>query len=290
MLDYLPNADHAGLYAALADGEFARAGLDVELQRPSDPSAPLKLLAAGKADLAISYEPELLLARDKGLKLVSVGAIVQRPLTSIMSLQGEGRPRPRDLQGKRVGTAGHPLPARLPEDDPRRGRRAADLGQGGQRRLQPRAGDAVQEGRRDARRVLERRGRPARSASKRTRRSSASTRPACRPTTSWSSSRAEDARATRRRTCGAFVQALARGLRGAARGPGGRRRRARRAPTATSTAAFDARAGPGARCRRSSRPTDEAVRLAGRRRVGALRPLDVRQRAAQASRRAGGPR
>ena len=66
MLDYVPNADHAGLYAALEAGLYKKAGLDVKLQPPPDPSAPLKLLGAGRADLAISYEPELLLARDAG--------------------------------------------------------------------------------------------------------------------------------------------------------------------------------------------------------------------------------
>ena len=106
MLDFFPNADHAGLYAAQARGDFKRAGLDVKLQAPSDPSEPLRLLAAGKVDLAISYEPELFLARDKGLALASVGAIVQRPLTSIISLKGISRPG--ELQGKRVGTAGIP--------------------------------------------------------------------------------------------------------------------------------------------------------------------------------------
>jgi putative hydroxymethylpyrimidine transport system substrate-binding protein len=107
MLDYLPNPDHVGLYAALADGAFAKAGLDVNVQTPSDPAAPLKLLEAGKVDLAISYEPELLIARDKGAQLVSVGAIAQVPLTSLMSLQ-RGFDGPRDLRGGRVGTAGIP--------------------------------------------------------------------------------------------------------------------------------------------------------------------------------------
>jgi len=64
MLDFFPNADHAGLYAAQARGDFKKAGLDVKLQAPNDPSEPLRLLAAGKVDLAISYEPELFLARD----------------------------------------------------------------------------------------------------------------------------------------------------------------------------------------------------------------------------------
>jgi putative hydroxymethylpyrimidine transport system substrate-binding protein len=106
MLDFFPNADHAGLYAAQANGDFSRAGLDVKLQAPNDPAEPLRLLAAGRVDLAISYEPELFLARDKGLALASVGAIVQRPLTSIISLKGISSPG--QLQGKRVGTAGIP--------------------------------------------------------------------------------------------------------------------------------------------------------------------------------------
>jgi putative hydroxymethylpyrimidine transport system substrate-binding protein len=106
MLDFFPNADHAGLYAAQARGDFKQAGLDVKLQAPNDPAEPLRLLAAGKVDLAISYEPELFLARDKGLGLASVGAIVQRPLTSIISLKDISRPG--QLQGKRVGTAGIP--------------------------------------------------------------------------------------------------------------------------------------------------------------------------------------
>ena len=107
MLDYLPNPDHVGLYMALADGAFARAGLDVKVQTPSDPAAPLKLREAGKVDLAISYEPELLIARDKGAQLVSVGAIAQVPLTTLMSLK-RGFGGPRDLRGGRVGTAGIP--------------------------------------------------------------------------------------------------------------------------------------------------------------------------------------
>ena len=54
ILDYLPNADHVGIYTAQARGEFRKAGLDVKIVTPSDPAAPLKLLAAGRADLAIT--------------------------------------------------------------------------------------------------------------------------------------------------------------------------------------------------------------------------------------------
>jgi putative hydroxymethylpyrimidine transport system substrate-binding protein len=108
MLDFFPNADHAGLFQAKADGEFAKAGLDVKLRTPSDPAAPLKLLEAGKVDLAISYEPELLLARDKGAQLVAVAALVQKPLTSIISLPAARIVRPAQLRGKKVATAGIP--------------------------------------------------------------------------------------------------------------------------------------------------------------------------------------
>src|SRR3954454_1479978 len=108
MLDWFPNADHVGIYKAMAGGEFARAGLDVHLETPTDPATPLQLLQAGKVDVAVSYEPELLLARDKGAPLVAIGAIVQRPLTSIISLRSAHIGSPSQLRGKRVGDAGIP--------------------------------------------------------------------------------------------------------------------------------------------------------------------------------------
>ncbi len=108
VLDYIPNADHAGIYTALDSGEFKTAGLDVKARTPSDPAAPLKLLAAGRADLAISYEPELLLARAKGAKLVAIGALVQKPLTSIISIGARRIDRATELEDKRIGTAGIP--------------------------------------------------------------------------------------------------------------------------------------------------------------------------------------
>jgi putative hydroxymethylpyrimidine transport system substrate-binding protein len=106
MLDYFPNADHAGIYAAQAGGDFEQAGLDVSIRQPPDPAAPIKQVAAGRVDLAISYEPEVLRARDQGLDVVSIGAIVREPLTSIMSLPKAKIAGPRDLAGKTVGTAG----------------------------------------------------------------------------------------------------------------------------------------------------------------------------------------
>jgi putative hydroxymethylpyrimidine transport system substrate-binding protein len=106
MLDFFPNADHAPIYAAEAAGHFEEAGIDVQIRQPPDPAAPLKQLAAGRVDLAISYEPEVLRARAQGLDVVSVGALVQRPLTSIISLPAAKVREPADLRGKTVGTAG----------------------------------------------------------------------------------------------------------------------------------------------------------------------------------------
>jgi putative hydroxymethylpyrimidine transport system substrate-binding protein len=111
MLDWFPNADHAPLYSALAAGDFRAAGLEVKPVVPSETADPLKLLAAGKVDMAISYEPELLLARDEGLKLVSIAALVQRPLTSIIALPSSHISKVADLAGKTVGTAGIPYQA-----------------------------------------------------------------------------------------------------------------------------------------------------------------------------------
>lgn len=106
MLDWFPNADHAPLYAAIANGYFNAVGLDVRPIVPTESADALKLLAAGRVDMAISYEPQLLLARDQGLKLVSIGALVQRPLTSIIALPSAHVRKVADLAGKRVGTAG----------------------------------------------------------------------------------------------------------------------------------------------------------------------------------------
>ena len=105
-LDWYPNPDHAGLLVAQDAGYFQDAGLDVSLDAPSDPSLPIKLVAAGKVDLALSYEPEVLLAREQGLDVVAVGAVVNRPLTSMIWLKKSKVKRVADLKGKTVSTAG----------------------------------------------------------------------------------------------------------------------------------------------------------------------------------------
>jgi putative hydroxymethylpyrimidine transport system substrate-binding protein len=108
VLDWFPNPDHVALYEARAKHYFEQVGLDVKPHTPSDPAAPIKLVAAGRADLAISYEPEVLSAREQGLPVVAVAALVQRPLTSLMATRKSGVRSVRGLRGKRVGTAGIP--------------------------------------------------------------------------------------------------------------------------------------------------------------------------------------
>lgn len=107
-LDFYPNPDHAGIYMAQKRGYFADAGLDVSIHTPSDPAAPIKLVAAGQTDLAISYEPEVVLAREQGLDVVAVGAVVDRPLTSLIWLKKSGIKGVAGLRGKTIATAGIP--------------------------------------------------------------------------------------------------------------------------------------------------------------------------------------
>lgn len=107
-LDFYPNPDHAGIYMAEKLGYFEEAGLDVSIATPSDPAVPMKQVAAGNSDLAISYEPEVALARDQGLDVVAVAALVNRPLTSMIWLQKSGIKGVADLKGKTIATAGIP--------------------------------------------------------------------------------------------------------------------------------------------------------------------------------------
>jgi len=106
-LDWTPNPDHVGIYDAQATGLFARAGLDVTIRSPSDPTAPLKLVGVGRSDLAVSYEQELFFAAAKHLPVVAVAAVVPQPLNSFMAIDRSIRSL-RDLDGKTVGISGVP--------------------------------------------------------------------------------------------------------------------------------------------------------------------------------------
>ena len=106
LLDWYPNANHAGIYWTEEQGYWSDQGLQVEVLVPSDPSSALKQVAAGKSDFAVSYETEVMLARAQGLPVRSVMALVQRPLGALMMLEESPIAKPSDLRGKRIGSPG----------------------------------------------------------------------------------------------------------------------------------------------------------------------------------------
>ena len=103
MLDWFPNVDHVPIYAAIESGFFEKRGLSVEIQSPSDSADPLKLAAAGHADIALSYEPQILIASSEGIPLKAVGKLIASPLTTLLFLETSGIRVPSDLEGKTIG-------------------------------------------------------------------------------------------------------------------------------------------------------------------------------------------
>lgn len=108
VLDFLPNAVHSGIYAAAARGLYERAGVDLEVRPPGESSDAPKLLAAGRAELAILDVHDLGIARERGLDLVGVLPIAQRPLAAVIARADGPVRRPRDLAGRSVGVTGLP--------------------------------------------------------------------------------------------------------------------------------------------------------------------------------------
>ena len=107
-LDWFPWSNHSGFFIAQERGYFAEQGLEVNIYVPGDPSTVLQTVGAGRDDFGISYQPELLLAREQGIKVVSIMALVQHPLNSVMALTESGIVEPKDLKGKKVGSPGLP--------------------------------------------------------------------------------------------------------------------------------------------------------------------------------------
>jgi putative hydroxymethylpyrimidine transport system substrate-binding protein len=103
LLDWFVNPDHAPLVIAREKGYFRDAGLDVELVAPADPSAPPRLVAAKQADIAISYQPDHMLALKEGLPLVRFGTLIETPLNTVMVLQDGPIKTLADLRGKKIG-------------------------------------------------------------------------------------------------------------------------------------------------------------------------------------------
>jgi putative hydroxymethylpyrimidine transport system substrate-binding protein len=103
LLDWFVNPDHAPLIVAREGGYFERAGLDVELIAPADPSAPPKLVAAGQADIAVTYQPDFMLQLKEGLPLLRLGALVETPLNSLVVMKDGPVKTLADLKGRTVG-------------------------------------------------------------------------------------------------------------------------------------------------------------------------------------------
>ena len=108
VLDFQPNAVHSGIYAAQANGDFKDAGIDLHIQEPSSTADSAKLLAAGRADFAVMDINDFGIARERGLDLVAIAAIVQRPLASVIARNPNEIRTPADLAGKTIGVTGVP--------------------------------------------------------------------------------------------------------------------------------------------------------------------------------------
>jgi len=103
MLDWFPNIDHLPIYVAQERGLFKEKGLEVEIISPSETADGLKLAASGNVDMAVSYEPQTIIAASAGLDVKVVGRLVEHPLTTLLFLKNEKIKTPKDLEGKKIG-------------------------------------------------------------------------------------------------------------------------------------------------------------------------------------------
>jgi putative hydroxymethylpyrimidine transport system substrate-binding protein len=106
VLDWVPNPDHVGIYSAIDQGDFSRRGLAVAPHPPSGVSDPITLVAAGRADLGVSYEPELFFAQQHHAPVAAVATVVPTALASIIASGESGIRTPADLRGKTIGVDG----------------------------------------------------------------------------------------------------------------------------------------------------------------------------------------
>jgi putative hydroxymethylpyrimidine transport system substrate-binding protein len=109
LLDFAPNAVHAGIYLAMQRGYDEAEGVHLDVQAPGQSTDGIKALLSGQEDLAIVDIHDLAIARAKGRDVVGVMALVQTPLAAVLAQPGVKRPR--DLEGRKAGVTG------LPSDD-----------------------------------------------------------------------------------------------------------------------------------------------------------------------------
>lgn len=103
VLDWFVNPDHAAIVVAQQKGFFKEQNLVVNIVEPADPSTPPKLVAAGKADVAVTYQPQLSMQVDEGLPLTRISALVDNPLNSVVVLADSDIKDIKDLKGKKIG-------------------------------------------------------------------------------------------------------------------------------------------------------------------------------------------
>ena len=103
MLDWFPNVDHLPIYVAQEKGYFATEDLQVKIISPSDTADALKLAVAGQVDLAVSYEPQTIIAASERLPVRVAGRLVAHPLTTLLFLKEKGYTSPAELSGQTIG-------------------------------------------------------------------------------------------------------------------------------------------------------------------------------------------
>ncbi|MFT6350322.1 MAG: putative hydroxymethylpyrimidine transport system substrate-binding protein, partial [Psychromonas sp.] len=103
MLDWFVNPNHGPVVIAKQRGYFKQQGLNVEIQEPADPSTPAKLVAANKVDLAISYQPNLIMDVAAGLPLIRSATLIATPLNTLTVLDNNNIKTLSDLKGKQIG-------------------------------------------------------------------------------------------------------------------------------------------------------------------------------------------
>jgi len=103
ILDWFPNVDHLPIYAARQRGLFAEEGLDINIIIPSETADGLKMAASGNVDIAVSYEPQTIIAAARGLDVMVFARLIEHPLSTLLFIKGKGIESPRDLAGKKIG-------------------------------------------------------------------------------------------------------------------------------------------------------------------------------------------
>jgi ABC-type nitrate/sulfonate/bicarbonate transport system substrate-binding protein len=106
VLDWFPNTNHSGIYLAQAKGWYAQHGVELEIQTSADPSASMKLVGANKAELGLSYQPAIEIARAQEVPVVAVAALLQHNTAAYAAKVDKNINRPKDWEGKKFGTSG----------------------------------------------------------------------------------------------------------------------------------------------------------------------------------------